>query len=364
MRVAIVGCGKIADAHASQIQRIADCKMVGVCDQEILMARQLYERFPIEGYYSDLMTMLEKARPEVVHITTPPQSHYPLAITCLHHGCHVYLEKPFTLDLAEAKELIQVAEQKGLKITAGHDDQFSPAARRLRRWVQEGYLGGPPLHLESYYGYPMSGAYANALLADPQHWVRRLPGQLLQNIISHGVARIAEYLDSDQPQVFAHGFTSPFLRSLGETELIDELRVTISEEDRTTAYFTFSSQMRPALRMLRVYGLKNGLILDSENQTVLRLRGERYTSYAETFIPPVHFAKQYLGNLFQNARLFLAHDLHMKEGMKFLIESFYRSIRTETPLPIPYREILLTTQIMDAIFSQLKPEHFSQRESA
>ena len=49
LKVAIVGCGKIADAHALEIQRIKNCRIVGVCDREELMARQLYERFQIDG---------------------------------------------------------------------------------------------------------------------------------------------------------------------------------------------------------------------------------------------------------------------------------------------------------------------------
>src|ERR1700704_4925540 len=53
LRVAIVGCGKIADAHASQTQRIAGWEIVGVGDREPLMARQLFERFPIRNYYRD-----------------------------------------------------------------------------------------------------------------------------------------------------------------------------------------------------------------------------------------------------------------------------------------------------------------------
>ena len=48
LKVAIVGCGKIADAHASQIRRIEGCEIVGVCDREPLMAKQLYERFPVK----------------------------------------------------------------------------------------------------------------------------------------------------------------------------------------------------------------------------------------------------------------------------------------------------------------------------
>ena len=61
--------------------------------------------------------------------------------------------------------------------------------------------------------------------------------------------------------MIAHGFTSPLLKSIGETEIIDELRVIIHDGE-TTAYFTFSSQMRPMLHQLRLYGPKNGLIMD------------------------------------------------------------------------------------------------------
>jgi predicted dehydrogenase len=317
------------------------------------MAKQLYERFRIKRYFDDVKRLLDEARPDVVHITTPPQSHYSIAKQCLEHGCHVYVEKPFTLNTEEAVELIRLAEGRDLKITVGHDDQFRHAARRMRALIRDGYLGGPPVHMESYYGYELGGGYANALLGNKQHWVRRLPGGLLHNIISHGIARIAEYLTTDTPEVIAHGFVSPFLRSLGEKEIVDELRVIICEAERTTAYFTFSSQMRPSLHQFRIYGPNNGLLLDQDIEALLKLRGSRFKSYAEKFIPPVNFAGQWIRNLAKNARAFMARDFHMKSGMKYLIESFYQSILRDAPLPIPYREIVLTSRIMEEIFVQM-----------
>jgi predicted dehydrogenase len=358
LKVALVGCGKIADDHAQQIGRIKGCEIVGVCDREPLMARQLYERFPIKKHYNDLTGLLAGARPDVVHITTPPESHFEIARICLASGCHVYVEKPFALCEDDARRLMALATEKGLKVTAGHDDQFRHAARRMRTLVQSGFLGGGPVHMESYYCYDMgSSAYARVLLADKRHWVRRLPGKLLHNIISHGIARIAEFLTSESPQVIACGFVSPFLRRLGENEIIDELRVIIREEEGATAYFTFSSQMRPSLHQFRLYGSKNGLILDQDQETLIKLRGTRFTSYAEKFLPPIMMAGQHLGNFGTNMRTFLARDFHMKAGMKYLIESFYRSIVDSTPVPIPYREILLTARIMDAIFAQLDVQH-------
>jgi len=354
LKVAIVGCGKIADAHASQIQRIKDCEIVGVCDTEPLMARQLYERFPVKQHFADVGELLDKSKPDVVHITTPPQSHFELARLCLEAGSHVYVEKPFTLNAGDAERLVALANGKGLKLTVGHDAQFTHAARRMRALVQSGYLGGKPVHMESYYCYELDdSSYVRALLSDKQHWVRRLPGQLLHNIISHGVAKVAEFLSTDSPKIIAYGFTSPLLRKMGETEIIDELRVIISEEDRTTAYFTFSSQMRPSIHQLRVFGPKNGFILDQDQETLIRLRGDRFKSYLEKFVPPILFAGQYLGNFRKNIQLFLARDFHMSSGMKCLVESFYHSIRNGTSVPIPYREILVTARIMDAIFDQL-----------
>src|SRR5437879_3381401 len=274
LKAAIVGCGKIADAHASQIQRISGCEIVGVCDSEPLMARQLYERFAVKRYFGDLSDLLNDARPDVVHITTPPESHFDIARACLERGCHVYVEKPITLHAEEAQVLVTLANERGLKLTLGRDDQFSDAAGRMRRLVRSGYLGGIPVHMESYYCYDLGdSAYARALLGYKQHWVRRLPGGLLHNIISHGIARIAEFLTSDSPQVIAYGFVSPLLKRMGEREIVDELRVIICEEERTTAYFTFSSQMRPSIHQFRIYGQKNGLILDQDHETLIKLRG-------------------------------------------------------------------------------------------
>ena len=72
-------------------------------------------------------------------------------------------------------------------------------------------------------------------------------------------------------------------------------------------------------------------MLDLDNETLIKLRGERYKSYLEQFVPPINFALQYAGNFRQNVSSFLANDFHPKAGMKFLIESFYRSITQKAP---------------------------------
>jgi hypothetical protein len=116
---------------------------------------------------------------------------------------------------------------------------------------------------------------------------------------------------------------------------------------------TFSSQMKPSIHELRVSGSQNGLALDQDHDILLKFRGNKYKSYADKFVPPAQSAKQHLGNLITNVRLFLGNDFHMDSGVKYLMESFYNSIREGDPVPIPYRGILLTTRVMGEIFDQL-----------
>lgn len=353
IRVAIVGCGKMADSHAAAIRRIPEAKLVGVCDREGLMARQMAERFSVGHSCNDVQELVKRCSPTVVHVTTPPQSHFALAKQCLQSGCSVYVEKPFTLNSEEAGALIDMAMEYKQKITVGHNTQFTPVAREMRQLIHDGYLGGPPVHMESIYCYNLGDErYAKALLGDKDHWVRALPGGLLQNIISHGVGKIAELLTGDSLTVIAHGFTSHYLERIGEAELIDELRVIIRDEHRTTAYFTFSSQMCPPLHQFRVCGPKNSLLADYHHQTLIRVPGKSYKSYLNQFIPPLVDGKQYFANAWRNIRKFLARDFHTDSGLHFLMQSFYRSVAENAPLPIPYRDILLTCRIMDDIFSQ------------
>ena len=357
LNVAIIGCGKMADQHATQIQRIAGSTIVAVCDSELLMARQLSERLGIEHYFTSEREMFETVKIDVVHITTPPASHFYLGKIALEAGCHVYIEKPFTLNTVEAEDLIELANQKGLKVIAGHNAQFTPVMVRMRELINSGYLGGKPVHMESHYCYDFGDAsYAKALLGDSEHWARKLPGSLLQNIISHGISKIAEFLSGENPVVIAHGFTSPFLKSIGQNDIIDEVRVIIRDENSTTAYFTFSSQIKPVPHQFRLYGSKNSLIVDDDHQILLKIGNDDYKSYLRYFVPPLGYAKQYLANFGRNVGKFIQKDFHLSNdaALKTLIESFYDSIVDNAPLPISYKEILLTTKIMDDIFVQIK----------
>jgi len=355
LRVAIIGCGKVADQHVQAIHRIPDCSIVALCDRELLMAKQLGERFGLSECFSDLEKMLQAIGPDVVHITTPPQSHFSIANQCLESGSHVYLEKPFTVTAAEAEALIQLTLSLDLKITAGNNYQFTLEMLEMRRLVEQGFLGGKPVHLESYWSYDLGDLkYAGAFLGSRTHWVRQLPGQLFHNIISHGIAKLAEFLDDELTNIFATAQQSQQLRCLGAEEILDELRVLIRDKSGTTALFCFSTQIK-GLNQLRVYGQSGSIAADIITGSLIRNENRSYKSYLTYFVPPLKNAREHFRNARVNVANFLRRRLYQDFGMKELIERFYNSIREGGEPPIPYREIILTARIMDEIFAQIYP---------
>jgi predicted dehydrogenase len=353
LRIAIVGCGKVADQHVQAIHRIPDCTIVSLCDRELLMARQLGERIGVTKCFANLEEMLRSTQPQVVHITTPPQGHFQLAKECLEFGSHVYLEKPFTVTAEETEALIGFAETRGLKMTAGHNYQFTLEMVEMRRLAKAGFLGGKPVHLESYWSYDLGDiSYVGPVLGNPAHWVRRLPGQLFHNIISHGLAKVAEFLDDELTEIIVTAHQSPQLRLLGAKEVLDELRVLIRDKSDTTAFFCFSTQIKN-VNQLRIYGPSGSITADIITGTVIRKENRAYKSYLTYFVPPLKDAREYFRNASVNVINFVRQRLHQDFGMKELIQRFYQSIQTESPVPVPYREIILVARLMDQIFAQI-----------
>ena len=355
LKAAIIGCGKIAEAHAEVIRSFSStATLIATCDKELLMAKQLAERFGAKSFYDDLPKMLKEEPPDVVHITTPPQSHFELAKTCLEAGCHVFVEKPFTVNAEEAKELIHLAISKNLKLTIGTDEQFSPVALEMRHLIKSGWLGGPPTHMDVYYCYDLGDErYARAFLKNRSHWLWRLPGQLIQNIIPHAVMKFCEFMVDGEATVSAQGFTSKLLQNLGELELKDELRAIVTDSNHTTAYLTFSTQIGPPLRQFLIFGPKNSLLLDQDHHALIKIPGKTYKSYLEKTIPLHNFARQYRQNMTRNIKLFLKREFHLKRGLYNLIRLFYQSIEQDAPPPIPYEKIELCSKIIDEIIEQI-----------
>jgi len=354
LRVAIVGCGQIADGHVSEIQKIAGAEVVAVCDLERLMAEQLAVRYGVASFYDDFTEMLRREQPDVVHIATPPASHLPLALEALAAGCHLLVEKPFTLDYADSVKLVDAAEQAGRKLTISHTYHFDPPAEELRRLVAAGTLG-ELVHLESFYGYNLNGPFGKVILASPDHWVHRLPGKLFQNNINHLLCKVTEFIPEDRPEIQAWGWCRAE-HQFGDVrdQLLDELRVMIRGE-KVSAYATFSSHIQPVTQFFRAYGTRNIAHLDFNSRTVTLEPGPTLPAAIGRLAAGFGQAWRYARSAGRNAGAFARSEYHFFAGLNLLFTRFYASIRDGGPPPITPHEILRIAWMMDRIFEQISP---------
>lgn len=358
LKVALVGCGQIADGHVSEIQKLGNAAVVAVCDLEPLMAEQLAVRYQVPHWFSDYEAMLQSVRPDVVHICTPPASHLPLTRAAVAAGCHVYVEKPLALDYQQSVELVECVTRAGRKLTIGHNSEFDPPSLEMRKLVAEGVLGDP-IHVESWFGYNLDGPFGKVILGTPDHWVHRLPGKLFQNNINHMLNKITEFVDDERPQVSAMAWRHEDARGNGaerfgdvRDELFDELRVIIRGK-KVSAYGTFTSHVKPVAHFSRIYGSKSLLHLDFISRAVTVDRGPTLPSAIGRLAAGFSQSLEQARAATRNARRFAASDYHFFAGMSHLIQRFYDSILHDTPLPIPTRDMLRIAWIMDEIFAQI-----------
>ena len=85
--------------------------------------------------------MVRQAKPDVIHIVTPPQTHFAVAKEAIQAKCHVLIEKPLALNLQEATELYDLAEQQGVRLCTMHNHFFDPCMAKAHDLVQKGQVG-------------------------------------------------------------------------------------------------------------------------------------------------------------------------------------------------------------------------------
>jgi predicted dehydrogenase len=365
LKVAIVGCGKIADGHVEEIQKLeGKARVTAVVDLELLMAEQLAARYGVPAFYDDVDRMLAVERPDVVHVTTPPQSHRALATRAIDAGAHVYVEKPLTLTLADSRALIEHAERAGKKLTIGYSYYLDPPLVELRELFARGALG-EPVHAESFLGYSLAGPFGKALLGDASHWVHRLPGKLFHNNIDHLLYKLPELLPDDRPdaEVFADPLgdvrisAQGFLRRtqrFGDARdaMLDELRVTLTGK-RSSGFVWFSSHVKPITHVTRVYATKNTAFVNHAARTLTLESASRLPSAFGRLAPAFDQGAQLLREGGRNVARFARNDFHFFTAMNRLFAAFYDSIEEGGPPPIPYRHLVRIAAWMDEIWRQV-----------
>jgi len=140
--VAIVGCGHIADRYASSLLTRPTLALRGVADLDLARSATFAERYGCTAHPS-VRALLEDPAVDLVLNLTVHQAHYEVTRQCLEAGRHVYSEKPLSLHTAEARALVDLAGERGLRIGCAPFTYMGEAQQTLWKCVREGRVGAP-----------------------------------------------------------------------------------------------------------------------------------------------------------------------------------------------------------------------------
>ena len=189
LRAAVIGSGKISEEHLRFLGNSPLVSLVGVCDLSPSLAKYAVARFGNRKGtptvpFTDYQQMLREAKPDVVHVLTPANTHGRLVTDCLNAGCHVVVEKPAAPTNAEFRQLWEVAKANNRHLIEDHNYRFNEPVRAIERLVRQGKLGEvreAEVRMVLAIREP-GGRFTDAALPHPSH---ALPAGIIHEFITH-----------------------------------------------------------------------------------------------------------------------------------------------------------------------------------
>ncbi len=236
LRTAVIGTGYLGRFHAQKYATLPGSELVAVCDANADTARMVATELGTDGI-TDYRQLA--GRVDAVSIVVPTQQHHAVAKWFLENGIHVLLEKPITVTVEEARELVALAEQHGRTFQIGHLERFNPAILALEDIITE------PQFIESHRLAPFNprGADVNVVL----------------DLMIHDIDIILDMVHSPVRQIDANGV--PVLSSD-----IDIANVRIQFESGCVANVTASRASVKMERKMRLFQHDSYIAIDFQNK--------------------------------------------------------------------------------------------------
>jgi predicted dehydrogenase len=315
-RVAIVGCGRIADVHVEALRTVPDATLVACCDLNEAVARTFAARYGIASAYADVETMLTQSKPDVVHLLTPPASHRALVEACARHGAHVYVEKPLASNVADARAIVEVAESAHIQVCPGHNRLFDPPFLEMRRRVEAGEIGRVlSVRAEQGFGYESVARAANIPWSYGYDW------GIYKNLSPHALYLVAHFLARPGTPLVA----SVDLGTVREAA-VEEIRALIPS-DTAVGEVVLSMNAAPQRVTVEAVGTRGSLTADYVGLHVTGVRLSGMPGAAQRLTAGFHAARQQAAGSIGLIFGVLTGRIRTYMGLRRLVVEFYRSLR-------------------------------------
>jgi predicted dehydrogenase len=139
--VAVIGVGKLGQHHARIYSKLSNVNLVAVVDTDRKQLEKISGKLNVPGYtdYHDILD-----RVNAVSVSAPTSLHYKIGKEMISRGIHCLIEKPLTVNLTEAEELIRLSHEKNVVLQTGHVERFNPAVLEVQKYVKD------PKFIEAY----------------------------------------------------------------------------------------------------------------------------------------------------------------------------------------------------------------------
>ncbi|MEK7728174.1 MAG: Gfo/Idh/MocA family oxidoreductase [candidate division KSB1 bacterium] len=327
LRIGVAGVGRLGGLHAKLYREIAAANFLGVYDAEVERAQAVAEEHRVKAF-SSFVEMLTAC--DAVNVVVPTSFHFELAQQALQAGKHVFIEKPITTTVEEARTLLALAKEHSCVLQVGHIERFNGALRAL---------AGFPLAPKFIESHRMASF-------DP----RGTDVAVVLDLMIHDIDIILSLVKSPLTRVDANGVAVVSLEP-------DIANARLQFANGCVANVTASRISQKKMRKMRLFQRDAYVSIDFLQglSEVYRLVGAEEASGKFSF--PIT-----LGKLEQGARprhiLYEKFEAPEGNALKMELESFIHAIQTATPPPVTgedgLRALEVATQITELIKAQVE----------
>jgi predicted dehydrogenase len=344
----LIGCGAIAREHLTALAELDNVEISGVCDISSARAEATAERFRVPKFYTNHRDLLDELMPDLVHITTPPASHLPIAMDCLERGLNVFCEKPMTVRYADFCLLKDQAIAKGCVLMENQQNRYHSSVRRILELIETGEMGDV-VDVQICLSLNITGPKSAYTDLNAPHFGMTLPGGVIGDFLPH-IAYLAYMFTGKVLDVNAvwtkHKKCTPLPA--------DEFRGLIKGE-RMTAFVSFSGNAQPDGFLIRVIGTRMRVEANLyEPPKVICKRLRQGEPALMTAVDGIAEARQVLaGSVAGFVRKLAGQSSY--DGMKDMLAATYRSIELKQAQPISLQELDEIAQLADQLSATAKP---------
>ena len=273
LRVGIVGLGMMGKHHMDAIRRIPGTYICAVSDSDEKLAASVGQEQEISGVYSDYREMFQKEKLDSVHICAPNHLHYEICKAAIEAGINIYCEKPLANTQEEAKELYELARQKGVTAAVNFNYRQNAIVREMRERVRQGQCGRMLVirgnYLQDWMMYdsdfnwrciPQYGGQSRTVADIGSHWF-----DTAQFVVGQRITRVfADFIN-------VHPYRKRYTRQVATFEKQEDgdfEEISVPSEDGAHVMVEFENGVKGCVMLSQVAaGHKNGLELhiDGEN---------------------------------------------------------------------------------------------------